>query len=104
MSNGRILDYVTLERRGIRIECKCGHLWTYCGNRVLFATCPKCHTTISLRPKHKSITERIMKIQKRNENRKQLQEKKKEKASVRSQPSTTLAAAPDSTSGEETDD
>jgi hypothetical protein len=52
--SSRILEIVTLPpRRGIKIRCKCGHKWTYCGNSLLFASCPRCHTTNTLQPKRK---------------------------------------------------
>jgi hypothetical protein len=50
----KILGSVIIpSRKGIRIQCKCGHEWTYCGNSILFASCPKCHSTTTLQPKRK---------------------------------------------------
>jgi predicted Zn-ribbon and HTH transcriptional regulator len=50
--SSKILGSVIIpSKRGIRIQCKCGYRWTYSGIRILFASCPKCHSTITLQPK-----------------------------------------------------
>lgn len=50
----KILDSVIIpSRKGIRIQCSCGYLWTYSGASLFFASCPKCHSTITLQPKRK---------------------------------------------------
>jgi hypothetical protein len=52
--SSKILEIITLPpRRGVKIQCKCGHIWTYCGNSFLFASCAKCHSTTTLQPKRK---------------------------------------------------
>ncbi|MGA9845887.1 MAG: hypothetical protein WBP64_15250 [Nitrososphaeraceae archaeon] len=52
--SSRILEFVTIpSRKGIKIQCRCGHRWTYCGKSALFASCPKCHGTTTLQPKRK---------------------------------------------------
>ena len=52
--SSKILEIVTIPpKRGIKIQCKCGYKWTYTGNSVLFASCPKCHSTTTMQPKRK---------------------------------------------------
>ena len=58
--SSKILEIVTIpQRKGIRIQCKCSHKWIYCGNSVLFASCPKCHSTTTLQPKRKQRFEKV---------------------------------------------
>ncbi len=52
--SSKIIGLVIIpSKRGIRIQCKCGYQWTYSGINVLFASCPKCHSTTTLQPKRK---------------------------------------------------
>ena len=49
-----IIEIVTIpEKKGKRIHCKCGNIWTYCGNNQNYCSCPKCRTTITINKKNK---------------------------------------------------
>jgi uncharacterized protein (DUF983 family) len=36
--------------KGIDMQCpKCGHKWTYRGNKKYYTSCPDCHTSVRIR-------------------------------------------------------
>lgn len=49
-----MFETVTIPARtGIRLRCRCGHAWIYLGKSRLYASCPRCRSAITLRPKRK---------------------------------------------------
>jgi hypothetical protein len=41
------------EKKGIKIKCKCGNIWIYCGKKLNYCTCSKCRTSITINSKRK---------------------------------------------------
>ena len=54
MSENSIIEIVTIpEKKGKKIQCKCGNIWTYCGKNQNYCSCSKCRTTITINKKNK---------------------------------------------------
>ena len=49
-----IFESVTIpEKKGIKIQCKCGNIWIYCGKKQNYCSCSKCRTTVTIKSKKK---------------------------------------------------
>lgn len=49
-----IFESVTIpEKKGLKIQCKCGNIWAYCGKNRNYCSCSKCRTTITINKKIK---------------------------------------------------
>ena len=47
-----IFETVTIpEKKGIKIQCKCGNIWIYCGKNENYCSCSKCRTTVTIKKK-----------------------------------------------------
>ena len=47
-----IFETVTIpEKKGIKIQCKCGNIWVYCGKNQNYCSCSKCRTTVTIKKK-----------------------------------------------------
>lgn len=54
MSENSIIEIVTIpEKKGKKIQCKCGNIWIYCGKSQKYCSCSKCRTTITINKKNK---------------------------------------------------
>jgi hypothetical protein len=54
MSETSIIEIVTIpEKKGKKIQCKCGNIWTYCGKNQNYCSCSRCRTTITINKKNK---------------------------------------------------
>ena len=54
-----ILETVTIpEKKGIKIQCKCGNIWIYCGKSQNYCSCSKCRTTVTIKNKKKIFLEK----------------------------------------------
>ena len=40
-------------RTGKRLRCNCGYAWVYLGKSEIYASCPKCRSTVTIQPKQK---------------------------------------------------
>lgn len=50
--SGNIFETVTIpEKKGIKIQCKCGNIWIYCGKNQNYCSCSKCRTTVTINKK-----------------------------------------------------
>ena len=50
----KILGIVKIpEKKGMEIQCACGHRWIYAGKSERYCSCPKCRTTITIKKKNK---------------------------------------------------
>jgi len=50
----KILGIVKIpEKKGMEIQCRCGHRWIYTGKNERYCSCPKCRTTITIKKKNK---------------------------------------------------
>jgi hypothetical protein len=41
------------ERIGRRLTCNCTYTWVYAGKSERFATCPHCHSTVTIEHKNR---------------------------------------------------
>jgi len=49
-----IFESITIpEKKGLKIQCKCGNIWAYCGKNQNYCSCSKCRTTITIHKKNK---------------------------------------------------
>lgn len=39
------------EKIGKQLQCNCGKRWIYGGKSELFASCPRCRSTVTIKPK-----------------------------------------------------
>jgi hypothetical protein len=46
---GIIKRILGLEKKGIPVMCRCGHIWKYKGKSRKYITCPNCLTKIQLK-------------------------------------------------------
>ena len=54
-----IFETVTIpEKKGIKIQCKCGNIWIYCGKNQNYCSCSKCRTTVTIKSKKKIFLEK----------------------------------------------
>ena len=54
-----IFETVTIpEKKGIKIQCKCGNIWIYCGKNKNYCSCSKCRTTVTIKSKKKIFLEK----------------------------------------------
>jgi hypothetical protein len=44
-------------KKGIKIKCKCGNTWVYCGKKQNYCSCSKCRTSITINSKRKTVRE-----------------------------------------------
>ena len=42
---------ILIQKEGRTLQCKCGYNWIYTGKSMLFASCPRCRTTVTINPK-----------------------------------------------------
>jgi len=42
---------IVIQKEGRALQCKCGYNWIYTGKSTLFASCPRCRTTVTINPK-----------------------------------------------------
>ncbi|MDX1373351.1 MAG: hypothetical protein R3321_12830 [Nitrososphaeraceae archaeon] len=58
--NEKIIRIVTIpEKKGIEIQCECGHRWIYTGKSERYCSCPKCRTTITIDRKNKNSSSHV---------------------------------------------
>jgi hypothetical protein len=56
-----IFETVTIpEKKGIKIQCKCGNIWIYCGKNQNYCSCSKCRTTITIKNKKRIFLEKTI--------------------------------------------
>ena len=54
-----IFETVTIpEKKGIKIQCKCGNIWIYCGKNQNYCSCSKCRTTVTINKKKRIFLEK----------------------------------------------
>ena len=54
-----IFETVTIpEKKGIKIQCKCGNIWIYCGKNQNYCSCSKCRTTVTIKNKKRIFLEK----------------------------------------------
>jgi|GEM_PF-1783593 len=47
-------------RTGKRLTCICGYSWIYLGSRKYIASCPRCHSSVTIESKRKKTRESII--------------------------------------------
>jgi len=51
---GFIYETVTIpSKKGIRLQCKCGNRWIYCGKKQNYCSCSKCRATVTINKQKK---------------------------------------------------